>query len=175
VFLFLYGWNTRERGNQHGTIASIRWHHRILVGYEPETDARHALLMQALKRLSKPVAKKHPLTARMLRGVFGLLDMSQSGHQLVWGLLLIGYFLLRRGEFLKVDGKWEKYVLLFGDAQYYDENEEPCKVRHATLVGIVLRGGKNNQFGRNELRYQFATGDPLLRPVRGLAWIRIAN
>jgi hypothetical protein len=32
VFLFLYGWNTRERGNQHGAIASkisaIRRHHR---------------------------------------------------------------------------------------------------------------------------------------------------
>jgi hypothetical protein len=68
-----------------------------------ETDAGHALLMQALKRLSKAVAKKHPLTARTLRGIFSLLHMSQSGHQLVWGLLLIGYFfLLRRGEFLKV-------------------------------------------------------------------------
>jgi hypothetical protein len=131
--------------------------------------------MQSLKRLSKPVAEKHPLTARMLRGIFGLLDMSQSGHQLVWGLLLIGYFLLRRGEFLKVDGKWEKYVLLFGDAQFYDENERSYKVRHATMVGIVLRGGKNNQFGRNEIRYQFSTGDSLLCPVRGLAWIRIAN
>ena len=180
VFLFLHGWNTQERGNQHGTIASkisaIRWHHRALAGYEPETDAGHALLMRALKRLSKPVAKKHPLTARMLRGIFGLLDLNQSGHQLVWGLLLIGYFfLLRRGEFLKVDGKWEKYVLLFGDAQFYNANEEPCKAQHATMVGIVLRGGKNNQFGRNEIRYQFATGDPLLCPVRGLAWIRMAN
>jgi hypothetical protein len=84
VFLFLYGWNTRERGNQHGTIASkisaIRWHHRALVGYEPATDAGHVILMQSLTRLSKPVEKKHPLTARMLRGIFGLLDMSQSGH-----------------------------------------------------------------------------------------------
>jgi hypothetical protein len=87
---------------------------------------------------------------------------------------LIGY-LLRRGKFLKVDGKWEKYVLLFGDAQFYDENEEPCKVRHATMVGFVLRGGKNNLFGRNEIRYQFATGDPQLCPMHGLAWIRIAN
>jgi hypothetical protein len=126
------GWNTRERGNQHGTIASkiwaIRWHHRALVGYEPDTDAGHALLMQALKRLPIPVAKMHPLIARMFRGTFGLLDMSQSGHQLVWGLLLIGYFfLLCRGGFLKVDGKWEKYVLLFGDAQFYDENEDLAK------------------------------------------------
>ncbi len=111
-------------------ISAIRWHHRALFGYAPETDAGHALLMQALKRLSKPVAKKHPLTARMLHGIFGLLDLSQSGHQFVWGLQLIGYFfLLRRGEFLKVDGKWEKYVLLFGDAQFYDVNEEPCKVQ----------------------------------------------
>jgi hypothetical protein len=139
----------------------------VLVGYEPETDAGHALLMQALKRLSKPVAKKHPLTARMLRGMFSLLDMSQSGHPLVWGLLLIGYFfLLRRGEFLMVDGKWVKYVLLFGDAQFYDGNERPCKAQHATMVGIDLRGGKNNHFGRNEIRYQFATGDPILCPVR---------
>ncbi len=66
-------------------------------------------------------------------------------------------------------------MLLFRDAKFYDENKEPCKVRHATMVGIVLRGGKNNQFGRNEIRYQFATGDPLSCPVRGLAWIRIAN
>ncbi len=68
-----------------------------------------------------------------------------------------------------------KYVLLFGDAQFYDENERPCIVRHATMVGIVLREGKNNQFRRNEIRCQFATGDPLLCPVRGLAWISIGN
>ncbi len=66
-------------------------------------------------------------------------------------------------------------MLLFADARFYDDNEKPCKVRHATMVGIVLGGRKNNQFGRNELRFQFATGDPLLCPVRGLAWIRIAN
>lgn len=180
VFLFLHGWNAKERGNQHGTIASkisaIRWYHRALVGYEPELDAGHALLMRALKRLSKPVSKKYPLTPKMMRRIFSLLDLNQSGHQLVWGLLLIGYFfLLRRGEFLKVDGKWERYVLQFGDVQFYDAREEPCKVKHAVMIGMVLRGGKNNQFGRNEVRYQFATGDPILCPVRGLAWIRLAN
>jgi hypothetical protein len=144
-------WNNRDQDLGHPLASSgAGW-----IG--PETDAGHALLMQALKRMSIPVAKKHPLTARMLRGIFGLLDMSQSGHQLVSGLLSIGYFLLRHVEFLKVDGKWEKYVLLYGDAQFYDENEEHCKVQHAAMVGIVLRGGKNNQFGRNEIRYQFAT------------------
>lgn len=180
VYLFLHGWNTKERGNQHGTIASkvsaIRWHHRVLTGYEPEMDAGFPLVMRTLKRLSKPVAKKHPLTSNMLRKIFERLDLSQSGHQLVWGLFLIGYFfLLRRGEFLKVDGKWESYVLRYGDIQFYDSNEVVCKSKRAVMVGIVLRGGKNNQYGRNEIRYQYATRDPLLCPVRGLAWIRMAG
>jgi hypothetical protein len=43
------------------------------------------------------------------------------------------------------------------------------------MFGIVLRGGKNNQLGRNEIRYPFAMEDPLLCPVRGLASIRIAS
>jgi len=180
VYLFLHGWNTKDRGNQHGTIASkvsaIRWYHQVLTGYDPETDHGYQLLMRSLKRLSKPVAKKHPITADMLRRIFDILDLSQSGHQLLWGLLLIGYFfLLRRGEFLKVDGKWEKYVLRSGDIQFYDEHEVLCKSTNAAMVGIVLRGGKNNQYGRNEIRYQYATGDPLLCPVRGLAWIRLAG
>jgi hypothetical protein len=52
--------------------------------------------------------------------------------------VLIGFFLLRRGELLEMDGKWEKHVFLFGDALFCDEFEEPCKVRHATMVGIVF-------------------------------------
>lgn len=180
VYLFMYGWNTGDRGNQHGTIASkisaIRWHHRALIGYDPETDAGYQLLMRTLKRLSRPVAKKHPVTANMLRRMFGVLDLNQSGHQLIWGLTLIGYFfLLRRGEFLKVDGKWEKYVLRYGDIQFYSEDEVLCESKNAVMVGIVLRGGKNNQYGRNEIRYQYATEDPLLCPVRGLAWIHLAG
>jgi hypothetical protein len=110
VHLFLHIWNTNERGDPHGTIASkvsaIRWYHRVLTGYEPEMDAGFPLVMRTLKRLSRPVAKKHPMTPDMLRSIFRQLDLSQSGHQFLWGLFLIGYFLLLRcGEFLKVDGK----------------------------------------------------------------------
>jgi hypothetical protein len=51
-------------GNKHGTIASkisaIMWHHRILTGYDPETNAAFPLIMQTLKRLSKPVEKTYP-------------------------------------------------------------------------------------------------------------------
>ena len=33
---------------------------------------------------------------------------------------------------------------------------------------------RNNQFGREEVRYQFRSGDPVLCPVLALAWIRKA-
>jgi hypothetical protein len=149
VYLFLHGWNSKERGIQHGTIASkvfaIRWHHRVLTGYEPEMDAGFPLAMRILKRLSRPVAKKHPMTPDMLRCIFRRLDLIQSGHHLLWGLFLIGYFLLRRGEFLKVDDKWESYVLRYGDIQFYDRNEAVCRSKNAVMVRLTLRGGKKNQ------------------------------
>jgi hypothetical protein len=43
------------------------------------------------------------------------------------------------------------------------------------MVGMVLRGGKDSQYGRNEIRYQLSTGYPILCPVRSLAWIRLAE
>jgi hypothetical protein len=114
--------------------------------------------------------------AEMLRKILGLLDLSKSGGQLVRGLLLIGHFiLLCRGKFLKVDGKWEKCVELFGGAQFYSSREELCQAKHVKMVGLVLSGDKSNQFVRNEIRYQFATGSAVLWPVRGLAWIHLAN
>jgi hypothetical protein len=180
VYLFLHGWNTKERKKQHGIIASkvsaVRWYHRVLTGHEPEMDMGFLLVMRKLKWLSRPVAKKHLMTPDMLRSIYRRLDLSQSGHILLWGLFLIGYFvLLRRGEFLKVDGKSESYVLHHGYIPFYDRNEVVCKSKNAAMVGLTLRGGKNNQYVRNEIRYQNATSDPLLCPVRGLAWIRMAG
>ena len=42
------------------------------------------------------------------------------------------------------------------------------------MVGIVLHGAKNNQYGRQEVRYQFKTNDSVLCPVVALAWARMA-
>ena len=62
----------------------------------------------------------------------------------------------------------------FGDVQFYDEDEKVCDVQDVFMVGIVLHGAKNNQYGRQEVRYQVKTGDPVLSPVLALAWIRLA-
>ena len=50
-----------------------------------------------------------------------------------------------------------------------------CSVEAAAMVGIVLRGSKNNQYGRTDIRYQYRTGDPELCPVLGLTWIHKAT
>ena len=73
---------------------------------------------------------------------------------------MLGYFyLLRRSECLKVDGKWFDYVLRLGDIRIYNSNEEPCQYGVATMVGITLKWAENNQYGRNDVRFQHKTGD----------------
>ena len=42
------------------------------------------------------------------------------------------------------------------------------------MVGITLKGAKNSQYGRNEVRVQHATGDKVLWPVLATRWIMTA-
>ena len=45
-----------------------------------------------------------------------------------------------------------------GDVQFYDTDENVCTVETAAMVVIVLRGSKNNQYGRTDIRYRFKMG-----------------
>ena len=180
VYLFQYGMSKRREGNQLGTIAgklsAVRWYHRRLAGYEPGLNASHALLMSGIRRFSDPVLKKQPITARMLRHLFGMLNMKNPRHQLLWGGILLGYFfLLRRSDYLKIEGKWYPYDLQLGNIKFYNSEEQVCNIREAMSVGILLTGAKNNQFGRNELRYQHKTNDPVLCPIQAAKWIKLAG
>ena len=180
VYLFQYGMNKERKGNQFGIIAgklsAVRWYHRRLAGYEPGVNAAHALLMSGIRRFSDPVLKKQPVTARMLRHLYGMLNMENPRHQLLWGGILLGYFfLLRRSEYLKIEGKWYPYALQLGNIKFYNSEEQVCNIREAMSVGILLTGAKNNQFGRNELRYQHKTNDPVLCPIQAAKWIKLAG
>ena len=180
VYLFQYGMNKERKGNQFGTIAgklsAVRRYHRRLAGYEPGVNAAHALFMSGIRRFSDPVLKKQPVTARMLRHLYGMLNMENPRHQLLWGGILLGYFfLLRRSEYLKIEGKWYPYALQLGNIKFYNREEQVCNIREAMSVGILLTGAKNNQFGRNELRYQHKTNDPVLCPIQAAKWIKLAG
>ena len=180
VFCWKFGMNRKGIGNKHttigGKISAIRWQHQRLFGYSPSVDARHKLLMNGVKRLSVPVEKKFPVTPKMLRRIYEGLELTKPKNQLLWGLMLLGYFfLLRRSEYLKLDGVYYDHVLKYGDLNFYNEEEEICGPEEATMVGMVLRGAKNNQYGRMESRFQFQSGDDTLCPVLAVRWIKLAG
>ena len=107
---------------------------------------RSPWLMTGIKRMTNPVTKKHPLTPKMLRALKSQMNMDDPKHQLTWGGLVLGYFfLLRRSEYLKMDGKWFHYVLRLGDIRFYNANEDECSACTATMLGIPLKGAKSNQ------------------------------
>ena len=145
VYMFKYGMNKKDEGNQHitikGKISAIRWYHRFYTGIAPEVDEGYKLLMKGIRRLSNLTKKKHPLTSNMLRRLHGAINWQSPIQLLAWGTIVLGYFfLLRRSELLKVDGQWKHFVLRFGDAQFYDEDEKVCFVQDAVMVGIALHG-----------------------------------
>ena len=180
VYCWRFGMNRRNEGNKHttisGKVSAIRWQHQRLFGYCPGVDSRHKLLMNGVKRLSDPVEKKHPVSTKMLRRIYSGLDLTRPKNQLLWGLMLLGYFfLLRRSEYFLLEGVYYEHVLQYGDLNFYNEDEEKCSEEEATMVGMLLRGAKNNQYGRLESRYQFKSGDDVLCPVLAVRWIKKAG
>ncbi len=69
VYLWKYGMNRRLVGNTYSTIGGncqlcvgiIR-----KMGYIPCMNTAHGILLAGIKRMTDPVAKKHPLTPKML-------------------------------------------------------------------------------------------------------------
>ena len=74
-----------------------------------------------------------------------------------------------------LEGGYYEHVLQYGDLNFYNEDEEKCSEEEATMVGMLLRGAKNNQYGRLESRYQFKSGDDVLCPVLADRWIKKAG
>ena len=179
VYLWKFGMNRKNVGNSYTTIggklSAVRWYHLRLFRYFPKVNTGLKLTLDGVKRFGNPIQKKHPVTARMLRRLYDGLDLTQPKTQMLWGSILLGYFfLLRRSEYLLLDGIYYPHTLMLGDLEFYNDQEIVCDEDDATMVGILLRGAKNNQYGRQERRYQFRSGDDVLCPVMAARWIRKA-
>ena len=81
------------------------------------------------------------------------------------------FFLLRRSEYLFIGARYHSYILKRKDIIFLDSNHAPCRPRETVIVGIRLYGAKNNQYGREEIRYRHCTGHPILCPIRGARWV----
>ncbi|KAF1313867.1 hypothetical protein FI667_g16910, partial [Globisporangium splendens] len=124
------------------------------------------------RAFTNPVLKQQPLTPSLLRRVHASCDLYQPSQQLLWGGLLLAYFFMfRRSEYLYIGKRCQPYILKLGDIKLCDAAGCSTKAKKAVIVGIVLHGAKNNQFGREEVRYQHQSLDPILCPVRAARWI----
>lgn len=176
VFLWRFGMNRANRGNNYSTICkklcAVRWYHRYHLGYDPGVTAQHALLLQGIRRFSDPTVKQQPLTPALLRRIHTLCDFQLASHSLLWGGLLLGYFFLfRRSEYLFVGKRFKKYIIRLKDITFHDKRGNVVPRNRADMVRIVLNGSKNNQYGREEARFQHATLDKILCPVLAARWI----
>ncbi|KAG6941418.1 hypothetical protein JG687_00019666, partial [Phytophthora cactorum] len=63
------------------------------------------------------------------------------------------------------------YVLRLSAIRFFDKNERQVPPKRADIVGITLSGAKNNQFGRQEIRFHHKSADKLICPVRGARWV----
>lgn len=101
------------------------------------------------------------------------MDLKHARDRLLWGGLLLGYFfLLQRSEYLYIGHQHHAYVLKLSDITFHSAEGQHCKPRHAERVGIRLLGAKNNQYGREEVRFHEKSGDTSICPVVAARWIR---
>ncbi|POM64035.1 Hypothetical protein PHPALM_20497 [Phytophthora palmivora] len=76
------------------------------------------------------------------------------------------YFLLRRSEYLAIDGKRHRYCLQVHDLQVVDANERPTlDIKFEISVQIRLRGSKNDQYVEEAIRSLGKATEPPLCPV----------
>lgn len=93
----------------------------------------------------------------------------------MWGGLLVEYFFqLRRSEYLFIGAKHHGYILRLGNVRILDQSGHPSRPRQAAMVGFTLTGAKNNQYGREEVRYHHKSQDKVICPVRAARWIHKA-
>jgi hypothetical protein len=173
VYCWRYGWNREGMGNQHGTIllklSSIRWFHRRYRNLVLPESPGLQLLMQDIRRLSNPVAKKHPVSPEFLRLLYRNHVNGPARGRLLWGSVVLAYFfLLRRSEYLVNGAQRNWYCLKTTDVQFSDDHGKPTSYSRAVAVSIRLAGAKNDQHGRGSTRTMYATGDPLLCPREAL-------
>ncbi|OWZ19974.1 hypothetical protein PHMEG_0005680 [Phytophthora megakarya] len=74
--------------------------------------------------------------------------------------------------YLFIGSKVHSYILRLSAIQFVDKDGRSTSPSKATMVGITLNGAKNNQYGREEVRFHHLSGDKLLCPVRAARWIR---
>lgn len=160
---------------QQTIIYSFLWYHLRFAGSSITRSPDLRILLQGIKRLSDPTKKKQAITPAFLRVLRRSMNLNLPHQRLLWGSVLLPYFLLLRSEYLLVNKQRAFYSLENNDVLFNDSRGNQLIESVATAVTIGLSGAKNDQFGRGAWRTMHRSGDPTLRPVRALKHIRHAR
>ncbi|ETM97897.1 hypothetical protein PPTG_19900, partial [Phytophthora nicotianae INRA-310] len=180
IYCWCYGWHTKQRGNQYGTIQlklpSIRWYHKTYAGTKIKHSPDFDVLMRGIQRLSDPLLKRHQITQAFYRLLSRRLDFTRPRSRLLWGAVLLAYFfLLRRSEYLLVESGRHAFYLKVSNAYFSSREGERVPYKKAVAVTIGLAGAKNDQFGRGAWRTMHATGDKVFCSTKALHHLQQAR
>ncbi|GMF41272.1 unnamed protein product [Phytophthora fragariaefolia] len=147
-------------------ISNLAWHHLQHYGYGVQLHAAHLLAMRGMRRLSPPSRRKSPITTEIIRRLRGALDFRQAHHRVVWGATVMGYyFLLRRSEYLAVDGKTSSLIIQRCNILFTDIRGARATNRDAaTSVTVTFKGSKTDQIGESTTRTLSRSGSSWLCP-----------
>ncbi|KAJ8574815.1 hypothetical protein ON010_g4399 [Phytophthora cinnamomi] len=170
------GTGTNSPATVLSKISHLGWHPLQRYGYSVQLHAAHLLAMRGMRQLSPPSSQKPPIIIEILRQLRRALDFRQAHHRVIWGATVMGYyFLLRRSEYLAVDGKTSSFIIQRCDILFTDNSGARATNRDAAAnVTVTFEGSKTDQFGESTTRTLSRSGSPWLCPLRA-TWALVAE
>lgn len=167
----------KDRGNAAGTILAkishISWYHQRYQGFSVGLLPNHKLALRGMVRLSKPPVRKAPVTIPILRAMYQALDFGSTHDRVLWGATVMGYFfLLRRSEYLAIQGRKHGYAIQRADVKFKDKRGHICsQAKKIHSVSIQFRGSKSDQVGIGCTRTLNSSSTPWCCPVRAVYFL----
>ena len=144
-------------------LSSVRFLHLALGISFPENSFQIDMTLQGLKRrLAKVPFQVLPITPRVLRDMYKLLNMNKMEDQALWCSFLISFYgLLRKSNVVPASGKHDPTKVLVRRNFIVD--------LPTNIVYMYLGFSKTNQFGARDLVVPIpGNDDPALDAVRHL-------
>lgn len=146
-------------------ISHIAWHHLRQYGYSVQLEPNHVLAVRG------PPDENHR-SRRPFSATPAIISTSPAPTTVLsGGATVVGFFfLLRRSEYLAVDGKFSQFAIQRRDMIFKDRTGRLARTRHDVhTVTLRIRGSKNDQLRESTTRALYRSGSSWLCPVRA-AW-----
>ena len=154
---------SRSSGYQHlkHLLHSVKFLHKALNLPFPENDFQLDMTLQGLKRkLARVPFQVLPITPKVLRDIFGQLDITKKRDLALWCAFLLSFYaLLRKKNVVPSSGHHDSSKVISR------KHIKVCPEKN--MIYLYVGFSKTNQFGARDLVIPIpGNSDPLLDPVR---------